>query len=669
MEFGTNMPFDLMDALHPQPSRGKKQRRHLVESNGHDGDDDDAVDKDIIEITEDGEEALPDKNSTEEATPGDKCKVKTLYEGPPKCSCCINWVEEYPQDLRENLEQSAESRSHALVLRKSKKHDGGGDERSLELHSIVVRSAHMKAMLRRVFKDYAGVTPELKKVTFDKPFTPFFHRWQEFGEAVADPPSDDEVAQAHWQLLYDTVRAELAETITKSQDLIDHGVMTMELVWTLFKPHDIVYTCGPLGVQALKVTSSEYSKDCNGAPIYQVQGTHVDFDGKKLGFAGAVRSIQLFQGTKKITELSVYPIQYHETSDILREELIARGKVFEAHAGIHVKEYNHSAIEEVDNMFRRREDVVMVNDRIVIDAAAFQEAALEGPMQLSSRDKKLSTEKLTEEELLLCSPCFRGFALRTKRWMRFRVDAVVDIEWRPKAFDRLVLAPSRKEMILALLEGQLQDLDAFADLIPGKGQSVVILLSGSPGTGKTLTAESVADTVKAPLYSATAGELGSDARDVEANLGSILENAARWNAVLLLDEADIFLERRTTADLERNKLVTIFLRMLEYYKGVLFLTTNRAESFDPAFLSRIHMHVLYPELDAQARLSVWQNFLQSADGESSISADQMVELAAKELNGRNIRNVVKMARLLAKRADKALSFDHLTTAIDVASRF
>ena len=50
---------------------------------------------------------------------------------------------------------------------------------------------------------------------------------------------------------------------------------------------------------------------------------------------------------------------------------------------------------------------------------------------------------------------------------------------------------------------------------------------------------------------------------------------ARWEAVLLLDEADVFLEARSTHDLERNKLVSIFLRVLEYYEGILFLTTNR----------------------------------------------------------------------------------------------
>ena len=66
-----------------------------------------------------------------------------------------------------------------------------------------------------------------------------------------------------------------------------------------------------------------------------------------------------------------------------------------------------------------------------------------------------------------------------------------------------------------------------------------------------------------------------------------LQLATSWNAVLLIDEADVFLEKRGTADLMRNSLVATFLRLLEYHSGMLFLTTNRVKAFDEAFLSRV----------------------------------------------------------------------------------
>ena len=82
-----------------------------------------------------------------------------------------------------------------------------------------------------------------------------------------------------------------------------------------------------------------------------------------------------------------------------------------------------------------------------------------------------------------------------------------------------------------------------------------------------MTAESVAEEMKVPLYNMAAGDLGLDPRSVEVKLDEILNMCTRWNAILLLDEADVFLEERSLHELERNKLVSIFLRVLEYYGG------------------------------------------------------------------------------------------------------
>jgi hypothetical protein len=75
----------------------------------------------------------------------------------------------------------------------------------------------------------------------------------------------------------------------------------------------------------------------------------------------------------------------------------------------------------------------------------------------------------------------------------------------------------------------------------------------------------------------SAGELGTDSRFLEHELQKILDICHAWGAILLLDEADVFLEKRNMADIHRNALVSIFLRQLEYFQGILFLTTNRVE--------------------------------------------------------------------------------------------
>ena len=103
------------------------------------------------------------------------------------------------------------------------------------------------------------------------------------------------------------------------------------------------------------------------------------------------------------------------------------------------------------------------------------------------------------------------------------------------------------------------------DLIAGKGAGLVALLHGPPGTGKTLTAECVAESFGKPLYQVTCGEIGTHSSVLEERLGEIFEDAVTWGAILVLDEADIFLQERDYESLERNALVSS-----EYRIGIVF---------------------------------------------------------------------------------------------------
>lgn len=251
----------------------------------------------------------------------------------------------------------------------------------------------------------------------------------------------------------------------------------------------------------------------------------------------------------------------------------------------------------------------------------------------------------SEEELLIASPVVLGFAFSEKLWLEFTVSGVSEIEWNEDAFDSLVLPVEQKSVIKALVESHTfhaaQNID---DVIQGKGKGLVSVLHGPPGTGKTLTAEGIAELLKRPLYMVSAGELGTDSRTLEAELNKILDIAHSWGAVLLLDEADIFLERRTIQDIHRNALVSIFLRLLEYFQGILFLTTNRVETFDDAFQSRIHLAIRYGELNAKARRSVWKMFLARVQAKEGVQTAKFSDrdldaLARHALNGRQVCHV------------------------------
>jgi len=286
-------------------------------------------------------------------------------------------------------------------------------------------------------------------------------------------------------------------------------------------------------------------------------------------------------------------------------------------------------------------------------------------------------DDIPDEDLLIASPVVLGFAFGEKLWLELSVSGMSEISWNDGAFDSLVLPDAQKSIVKALVTAHAAeaktepprnssssysksepasgaDADAAAmakstnidDVIQGKGKGLVAVLHGAPGTGKTLTAEGIAELLRCPLYCVSAGELGTNPRELEQELTKILDVAHVWGAVLLLDEADVFLEARTAQDIHRNALVSIFLRLLEYFQGILFLTTNRVNSFDEAFQSRIHVALRYMELDYKARRKVWEMFLEKVRSLRGLSTQRLPEtdlerIARKQLNGRQIKNAVR----------------------------
>ncbi len=207
--------------------------------------------------------------------------------------------------------------------------------------------------------------------------------------------------------------------------------------------------------------------------------------------------------------------------------------------------------------------------------------------KLDSLAQRSKEDSFTDDELLIASPVVLGFTFSEKLWLEFTVSGIYDVEWNEGAYDSLVLPENHKSIVKSLVTShKFSAAKNIDDVISGKGKGLVAVLHGPPGTGKTLTAEGIAELLKCPLYMVSAGELGTDPRVLERSLTDILDIAHAWGAVLLLDEADVFLEKRSIHDIHRNALVSIFLRLLEYFQGILFLTTNRVETFDDAFQSR-----------------------------------------------------------------------------------
>lgn len=244
--------------------------------------------------------------------------------------------------------------------------------------------------------------------------------------------------------------------------------------------------------------------------------------------------------------------------------------------------------------------------------------------------------------------------------------------WDHDAFDKLVLPQGQKNFIqdLVIAQGSGPSND-FDDFIQGKGRSLIGLLSGPPGVGKTLTAEAIAELTERPLYKLSSGELGETSSSVQKKLTEVLKLAQTWNAVLLLDEADVFLSARSENDLIRTAITSIFLKELEYYNGILLMTTNRLESMDSAFQSRIHFHYVYEELSEDTRVRIWHQFIKKIRDNGSIAVDvgdtELAQLGKLSLNARQIKNVLRTAHLVAERRSKTLTSEIIENATQFAS--
>ena len=548
---------------------------------------------------------------------GMACKAVSLFEGPEKCMCCINWVSKNADEVERAKVMTNNLHGDAAVLIRQR--NGHGGEDSFMIHSITIQSPLIKSALQKVLKGYPGVSPELDNVTFDAPFEPLFHRWDALFKASRDESSTE--TRKHLKVLVDILEPEFAKSRNILRECRTHGVVKFESLWLIFTPGDLVYTVVDGQECITRLNEASYVTS-HGKKYFELLSENVDFDGHVFGFGACDIQIDNYRGTMKTTDLVAMPLEMHTDKLKIKERLTKRGRKFEQLRGYNFKAYNGS-VSTYDVEWGTENQRANVAERIIIDTHAYNQFTNQVDAQLMPLDidmvdssfrrsrqrnydefspipppsahgsshhnfatsrsrtykepvlplnenaprvNKQRTESfdgppLTEDQLLLCVPRVQGFLLKRKLWSRFNVDDVEDIPWNDVAFDSLVLPNREKDLLLAFAEGQANPDSNFDDFIQGKGKGIVLLLSGPAGVGKTLTAESVAETMRVPLYVMSAGELGTATFEIERALKDVLEKCTMWKAVLLIDEADVFLETRSSSDLHRNAMVssTLFL--------------------------------------------------------------------------------------------------------------
>ncbi|KAF9877007.1 AAA family ATPase [Colletotrichum karsti] len=442
-------------------------------------------------------------------------------------------------------------------------------------------------------------------------------------------------------------------------------------------------------------------------------------------------TIKKFYGSQPITSLPIYPLKFAHNSETLRETFTENGKRFidltdkaychKLFRGKTLDEPPHemeaqvivdTTLAIVENPKWRLDSSIPIDDFTkmdrrettaepwcghgaetccggdfvykdgVIDEAKSQDFLREMSWTLGP----LQAEDLGKDDLMLMQHYVHAFGLRSRQWITVLSKDLSDVKFA-NSFDDLVLPGKHGPTVRALVDNHealratqsakspsptRRSVGSCLDLVQGKGAGLIILLHGPPGVGKTSTAECVADDTQRPLYPITCGDIGDTALEVEKNLQHNFQLAHKWGCVLLLDEADVFLAKRSKSDLRHNAVTSVFLRSLEYYAGILFLTTNRVGTMDPAFKSRIQLCLFYPKLELDVTKKLYKMFIKRAKEEQAergsrdfvINKSEIMEFAKENFrdlsskkrdtwNGRQIRNAFQTAIALTEHEGKS----------------
>ncbi|KAK7452678.1 hypothetical protein VKT23_012079 [Stygiomarasmius scandens] len=596
---------------------------------------------------------------------------------------------------------------------------------------IVVKSEYILKACKDVIRQWPGISWNSDPLELDPEiFLTFLEEFITYRDNLVEKKNKSELDKyvlSSVDVLLDSLHSDYQNTIRTIQRLKAHREITYDELYAILVPRSIlVARCAVTGLPLLFKLTSWTRVTVENIPCFELRVEALDLVDKTVSQSIAVGRIETtifikkFKGTIPIDTLDIYPIQYHPEPALLRDTVIKRGKKWIGMVGVHHKEYDGVAGYKCNNRLVRQ----TVTGRIMIDRAGFyrnnpnyqfplpvmETIEVEPDISLTPVDSRgnpllpaprfpaggysyngLPPQQnnyangtivrsqngddvgpgdnldLTEEELLLTPTVVYGFSLTDKAWLEFNVEKVSDVQWNDEAFANLVLPADRKLMLKSLVEAHHRE--SFDDFIKGKGHGLVINLFGPTGVGKTFSAEATSEHVRRPLYIVGAGDLGTDPARMDTILEKIFDLATSWKAIVLIDEADVFMEQRSLHDLERNAMVAVFLRHVEYYRGILFLTTNRVKAFDEAFLSRIHVALHFHDLPFQSKIEVWTAFIKKVGASDVITQEQIRILAQRDVNGRQIKNAAKTAQSLALGKGEQLAFEHFVATLDAMEGF
>lgn len=374
-----------------------------------------------------------------------------------------------------------------------------------------------------------------------------------------------------------------------------------------------------------------------------------------------------------IATLPIYPLAYADKN--MRAFLAGRGQLLLDCRYKRMVNYSgwlagsaKPVVSTLTNISERQLMLISQTDRrIMIDTSLYYQLHPERSRDSSTREQRravndMLSEPVDEMFLLLLPPNVYGYDMQEHQWKQLLVSGISPVWWKKELFDQLILPVNDKELLQAMATSSLTHTDSKND--NGKGLGRYLLIHGPPGTGKTFAAEAVAELIERPLFQISFSNMGSSSKTAQEYLQKIAFLCNRWECIVLLAGADVFFEKRSYESLERNAMVLAIVEALDSFTGMIILTSDRASVLDNSIQSRCQLAIGLHPLSRPARRRIWINMLQGLEAgsqgpEFELSVDCF---AGWELNGLQIKNVIRMATQMAHAKGEELSERHIHLA-------
>jgi hypothetical protein len=274
-------------------------------------------------------------------------------------------------------------------------------------------------------------------------------------------------------------------------------------------------------------------------------------------------------------------------------------------------------------------------------------AAADGRAQITAADVRIATGALQRQTLETLASRLEPLSTATAPVLSPVASAEL----------RTLLARCRQREQLAEADGALRGT---------VNRGVRALFSGPSGTGKTLTARHLGAQLNLDVYRVDlAAVVNKYIGETERNLDQVLARAEELDVLLLLDEGDALMTKRTDVgnanDRYANLETNFLLQRLETFDGIVIITTNAGGRIDPAFLRRIDVTIDFVPPDADQRRQLWSSHLPAEHHISGAMLDDVARRCA--LTGGQIRNASLHARLLSLERRTPVHNDDLLHAL------